>query len=103
MVLSILAIRSGIWRINERPRTTDGRKGLRILIAVAGKHGSTREIAEAIPDQLRRGEHDVDVVDVTEPAEVRKHDAVVIGSAVYLGRLMSEVMDFVTANRDILK
>ena len=88
---------------NERPRTTDGGKGLRILIAVAGKHGSTREIAEAIPDQLRRGEHDVDVVDVTEPDEVRKHDAVVIGSAVYLGRLMSEVMDFVTANRDILK
>ena len=59
---------------------------MHIVVAAAGKHGATTEIAEAIATELvHRGL----TAEVTEPAavtEVEPYDAVVLGSSVYLGR-----------------
>ncbi|WP_182111794.1 MULTISPECIES: flavodoxin domain-containing protein [unclassified Actinotalea] len=59
---------------------------MQVLVAVASRHGSTREIAEAIADELRSGGHRVDVRDPDEVEDPSGYDAVVLGSSVYVGR-----------------
>ena len=60
----------------------------RILLACASRHGATAEIAEEIGDVLRREVPGavVEVRDAAEPGDVDGFDAVVLGSAVYMGR-----------------
>ena len=57
-----------------------------VLVAYASRMGSTREIAAAIGAQLTSRGFDVEVVvaDATLPA--RSFDAVILGSALYMGR-----------------
>lgn len=61
----------------------------RVLVIYASKHGSTHEIAEAIADELRASELDAVCVDAGDLHELDA-DAVVLGSAVYLGRWRRE-------------
>lgn len=58
---------------------------MRVLVAVASRHGSTWEIGGAVADVLRASGFDVDVRDPDDVEEV-DHDAVVLGSSVYVGR-----------------
>lgn len=62
---------------------------VRILVSTASKHGSTREIATRIAEVLRAGlpgDAVVDVLPADEIDDVTSYDAVVLGSAVYMGR-----------------
>ncbi|MFL6095161.1 MAG: flavodoxin domain-containing protein, partial [Blastococcus sp.] len=65
--------------------------GSRVLVVVATKHGSTKEIAQAIAGELgavlREAEH------AASPAGF---DAVVVGSAVYAGRWRETARDWVS-------
>lgn len=69
-----------------------------ILVATASRHGSTREIgarlAAEIADGLRdRGiEARVDHLDAGVVDDVTPYDAVVLGSAVYLGRWLKDAV-----------
>lgn len=56
---------------------------MKILIAVASRHGGTHGIATRLASELRRLGHDVDLHDIdgTEPGD--DYDAYVVGSAVY--------------------
>ncbi len=56
---------------------------MRVEIAVASKHGSTREIADAIGSVLADGGHDVRVLDAEDVQDFTQAEAVIIGSAVY--------------------
>jgi menaquinone-dependent protoporphyrinogen oxidase len=58
---------------------------MRVLVAVASRHGATREIAEAIGRTLRERGLDAQVRDVEEAGDPAEWDAVVLGSAVYAG------------------
>jgi menaquinone-dependent protoporphyrinogen oxidase len=58
----------------------------RVLVAYASKHGATAEIAEALADELRKGGHPTDCLPAAEVTELEPYDAVVVGSAVYMGR-----------------
>jgi menaquinone-dependent protoporphyrinogen oxidase len=75
-----------------------------VLVAVASKYGSTREIAEAIGGTLRENGVDADVVQLPvgadEPglADPGSYDAVVLGSAVYLGKWMVAARRFASDN-----
>jgi menaquinone-dependent protoporphyrinogen oxidase len=63
---------------------------VRILVTTASKHGSTAEIATRMADVLRTGRPG-DVVEVLPAADVddaASYDAVVLGSAVYVGGWM---------------
>jgi menaquinone-dependent protoporphyrinogen oxidase len=65
---------------------------MRILVSTASKHGSTGEVAARIAETLRAGLPADAVVDVLPAAEVEEatsYDAVVLGSAVYLGRWLA--------------
>ena len=59
---------------------------MRVLVAVASRHGSTREIGEAVAEVLRGSGFAVDVLDPDDVDGIADYDAVVLGSSVYVGR-----------------
>ena len=59
---------------------------MRILVAVASRHGSTREVGEAIAEVLRSSGFLVDVLDPDDVERLSEYDAVVLGSSIYVGR-----------------
>lgn len=66
---------------------------VRILVSAASKRGSTAQIATRVGEALRSGLPADAVVDVCAAAqvdEVTPYDAVVLGSAVYMGRWLPE-------------
>jgi menaquinone-dependent protoporphyrinogen oxidase len=75
---------------------------MHILIAYASRHGSTKEIAEAIANTLRLRGIAVDVSDVVTAGRVNTYDAVILGSAVYAGHWMSSAVTFATIYRSEL-
>ena len=76
---------------------------MKVLVAVSSKHGSTREIAESIGATVREAGIEVEVVDAREVGSVAAYDAVIVGSAVYLGRWMGPARDLVTRSVEALR
>jgi menaquinone-dependent protoporphyrinogen IX oxidase len=68
---------------------------MKVLVAYASRHGATRGIAQRIADVLRTEGLEVDVAPVDHAAGVGAADAVVIGSAVYMGTWLKEAVEFV--------
>lgn len=67
------------------------------LIGVASKHGGTQEIGEAIGDELTRhgvAATVVDIAEVGDSAALGGFAAVILGSAVYMGRLLPHFRRF---------
>jgi menaquinone-dependent protoporphyrinogen oxidase len=76
----------------------------RILVAYATKYGATGEIAERIGDELRKAGLEVDVVPVDRVVDLSPYAAVVLGSAVYIGRWRKEAAAFLeTHERELAK
>jgi menaquinone-dependent protoporphyrinogen oxidase len=73
----------------------------RVLVTYASKHGSTGEIARAIADELKERNLDADCVEVGD-ASLGAFDAVILGSAMYMGRWRSEARHFLKKHRDEL-
>lgn len=73
-----------------------------ILVATASKHSSTLGIAEAIAAELRVMRFDIDVRAIDPSLDVGSHDAVILGSAVYMGKWLPEATAFVQRNRERL-
>jgi menaquinone-dependent protoporphyrinogen oxidase len=69
-----------------------------VLVAVASRHGSTREIAELIGRTLEEHGLEVVVAPVDEIDDVAPYDAVVLGSAVYVGKWLEPARRFVDAH-----
>lgn len=72
---------------------------MRILVAVASKHGSTREIGEAVAEELRAQALSVDVQDAGDVVKVAGYDGVILGSAIYAGNWLPEAKSFAEAFR----
>jgi menaquinone-dependent protoporphyrinogen oxidase len=73
-----------------------------ILVAVASKHGSTVEIGETIAGELRAMGLATDVQNLPDVTDPSRYDAVVLGSAVYMGRWLPDALDFIATRRDAL-
>jgi menaquinone-dependent protoporphyrinogen oxidase len=67
---------------------------MRVLVTAASRHESTIEIAEAIAAGLTRRRIEAEVRPIGEVGEVGAYDAVVLGSAVYVGRWLREARQF---------
>ncbi|MFH5824009.1 flavodoxin domain-containing protein [Georgenia sp. AZ-5] len=67
----------------------------KVLVAFASRHGSTREIAEAVGAALREEGRDVEVLPVADVIDLGVYEAVVVGCAVYHGHWMAEGRSFV--------
>ncbi|EYR63179.1 flavodoxin [Actinotalea ferrariae CF5-4] len=57
-----------------------------VLVAVASRHGSTREIAEVIAHALASDGLTVTLAEPDDVESLEPYDAVVLGSSVYVGR-----------------
>jgi menaquinone-dependent protoporphyrinogen oxidase len=68
---------------------------MKVLVAVASKHGSTEEIAEEVGRVLTDAGIANDVRAVEDVKAIHDYDAVVLGSAVYLGSWMDSATHFV--------
>lgn len=66
-----------------------------VLIAVASKHGSTREIAE----DLRTASVAVDLRDAGDVASITGYTAVVLGSGMYAGSWLPDAKHFAEQHR----
>ena len=73
-----------------------------VLVTYASKHGSTRGIAEAIATTLADRGIPTEAVAVDGVADVGRYEAVVLGSAVYMGRWLKEATEFARRHREQL-
>ena len=76
---------------------------MKMLVAVSSKHGSTREIAGSIAETIRETGIEVSVVDAEEVESVAPYDAVIIGSALHMGRWMGPARELVNRSADLLR
>ena len=74
----------------------------RILIAYATKHGATAEIATRIGDVLRGAGLTAEVLPANRVGDLTAYQAVVLGSAVYIGQWRKEAARFLKANEQVL-
>jgi menaquinone-dependent protoporphyrinogen oxidase len=77
----------------------------RVLIAYAGRSGSTAEIAQWLAERLRGEEEtlDVTVAEVSDDLDPSGYDVVVLGSALYEGRWLRSASRFARRNRHELE
>ncbi len=66
----------------------------KVLVACASKMGSTAEIADQVAERLHAAGLDVDLERVEDVRSVKDYRAVVLGSAVYMGRWRREALTF---------
>jgi menaquinone-dependent protoporphyrinogen oxidase len=66
-----------------------------VLVTAASKHGATREIAEAIALVLDEHGVSAEYVDLDEVGDLGRYEAVVLGSAVYMGQWLTEARNFI--------
>lgn len=74
----------------------------KVLVAYGTKYGATKEIAEKIGEVLRQAGLAADVVSADRASDVSAYQAVVLGSAVYIGQWRKEAAKFLKANESVL-
>src|SRR5262245_35554408 len=67
---------------------------MKVLIAFATRHGSTKEVAQFIGDVLKEHDIDVTVQLVDQVQSVSGYDAFIIGSPIYGGMWLTEFSQF---------
>ena len=74
--------------------------GIEILIAYASKAGSTGEVAEAIGQELRSADAQVDVRPISKVKDIESYQAVVVGGAMRAGSWLGK--SFIEQNKVFL-
>jgi menaquinone-dependent protoporphyrinogen oxidase len=74
----------------------------RVLVAYATKYGSTKEVAEAVADRLRRAALEVEVRAASEVRDVSAYSAVVVGGALYFFSWRRHARALLARNRKAL-
>ncbi len=74
----------------------------RVLVAYASKYGATAEIAEKIGEVLRQEGLGTEVLPADRVKDLKPYQAVVLGSAVYIGKWRKEAVKFLKANEKSL-
>jgi menaquinone-dependent protoporphyrinogen oxidase len=88
--------------VEYRESTCGGETMGKILVAYASKAGSTGEVAEAIGQMLCEGGASVDVRLAKEVSDLSPYRAVVMGSAIRIGRWLPEAVKFVEQHQAVL-
>jgi menaquinone-dependent protoporphyrinogen oxidase len=72
---------------------------MNILLVYGTKHGSTREVAEAIAETLGREGHECDVLPASAEVDLSGYDGVIVGGSLYIGRWHPDAVRFLERNR----
>lgn len=73
-----------------------------VLVTAASKHGATREIADTIARTLADHGVSAELVDLEEVRDLGRYDAVVLGSALYMGRWLKQARSFIEIHAEDL-
>ncbi len=73
-----------------------------VLVTYGSRSGSTAEIANKIAEVLRTKGENVTVLPVASVTDLNPYNAVVLGSAVYVGHWMTEAVDFLKLHEEAL-
>jgi menaquinone-dependent protoporphyrinogen oxidase len=73
-----------------------------VLVAYATKYGATAEIATKIGEVLRQAGLRADVLPADRVGDLSAYEAVVLGSALYIGQWRKEAVRFLQANESAL-
>jgi menaquinone-dependent protoporphyrinogen oxidase len=73
-----------------------------ILVTYASKYGATKEIAQKIGEVLCQTGLQVDVFPVDGTLDITPYKAIILGSAIYIGKWQQEAVEFLKANEKIL-
>ena len=76
--------------------------GKQVLVAYATKYGATGEIAEKIGEVLLQAGLSTDVLQTDRVSDLTPYQAIVLGSAVYIGKWRKEAVKFLKANEKML-
>ncbi len=74
----------------------------KILVTYASKYGATAEIAEKIGAVLRQAGLPADVEPVDRIRDLNPYQAVILGSAIYIGKWQKEAAAFLQAHAETL-
>ncbi len=75
----------------------------KILVVYASRGGSTMEVAAKIAEELSsQGDISAEVMSVKKAKDIASYDAIVLGSAIWMGRPLSEMLSFIKSYRPIL-
>jgi len=74
----------------------------KVLVAYASKHGATAEIAEKIGQALREAGLETEVLPADRVSDLSPYKAVILGSAMYVGRWQKEASKFLEKNEQAL-
>lgn len=75
---------------------------MQVLVTYATKYGATAEIAAKIGQTLQQAGFQADVLPAGEVGDVAAYQAVIVGSAVYVGKWRKEAVEFLEDNEDAL-
>ena len=75
---------------------------MKVLVCAASKYGATSEIAQAVADVLAERGCEVTVLPPEKVGTVEEFDAVVLGSAVYMGQWMKPACELAERSADAL-
>ncbi len=74
----------------------------KLLVTYASKYGATQEIAEKMGEVLRQEGFQVDISRVNGVRDLSAYQAVILGSAVYIGKWQKEAVLFLQDNEKSL-
>jgi menaquinone-dependent protoporphyrinogen oxidase len=75
---------------------------MKVLVCAATKYGATGEIANAVADVLAEKGLEVTVIPPEQAGAIEQFDAVVLGSAVYMGQWMKPARELVDRSAAVL-
>jgi menaquinone-dependent protoporphyrinogen oxidase len=92
----------GVSEFVESKQQKDGKMKDRVLIAYASRCGSTAGVADTVGQVLGGTGASVDVRLVADVSDLGRYQAVVVGSAIRMGKWLPEAADFVKKRQDEL-
>lgn len=75
---------------------------IQVLVAYASRHGATAEIAAKIGEVLSEAGFSVTVLPASQVQDLTPYQAVVLGSAVYMGQWLKEAADLLRDHQEEL-
>jgi menaquinone-dependent protoporphyrinogen oxidase len=76
---------------------------MHVLVTYASKHGSTSEIAKVIADDLKQAGMQVELTTASDVETIQHVDAVIIGSAIYVGQWQQSALDLIDRHQSDLQ